>query len=145
MLDNCGVWLNLAIGLVHLTTDTESKGYVCAHTGTRVNAHTGTHVNAYAWKGDRSSCKVKKVQNLRLVWELRNYYFLFICKVKGTKEGIDCQLLERFLYLNFSTIAIYSNLHTCIVIHVCYSKTKYVSNNGWNYKNSTISVSLCLE
>lgn len=130
-LDNCRVWLNLAIDLVHPTIDMKRKEDVCVHICTSVHPH--------AWKRDKCSFKVKKAQNLKLIWGLK-FIFLFICKVKGTKECVNYQLL-RFLYINCSLIAIYNNLYKCIPTHI-YNNKINILNNGWNYKDSTISVSL---
>lgn len=73
MLDNCRVWLNLAIGLVYPAADMESKG-MCAYT--RV-------------KKRQESFEVKKVQNLRLGRELSNFFKNLFEKWRGPKNAND--------------------------------------------------------
>lgn len=96
----------------------------------------------YAYKRDRNSFHVTKVQSWGLVWELSNYFSLYL-QSKGDQRMLStANFYKRVLYFNCSIVAVYNNVHECFTIDICYNQIKDILNNGWNYQDSTISLSL---
>lgn len=119
MLDNCKVWLNLAMGLVHPTIDMKIKGNACTHT----HAHVCTHT---CFKKRQKQLQKQKGSAFKISIGTKKLFFCLSAKWKGTKDVSTCQLVWRFLYLDCSTVAIYyNNLHECIIIHSSCNEIKF--------------------